>query len=66
MIMELAHDLEDKAREVERRLRPKLDEATERFSTLNEEVTGYIKANPVKCLLGAIAVGFVIGKLARR
>jgi hypothetical protein len=32
----------------------------------NDTVTGYIKDRPGRCLLGALALGFVIGKLARR
>ena len=29
-------------------------------------MTGYIKENPGQCLLGALALGFLIGKIARR
>jgi ElaB/YqjD/DUF883 family membrane-anchored ribosome-binding protein len=64
--MELAKELEDTAREVERRVRPQVEQAKRRLSKANEQVTDYIKANPGKCLLGAVAVGFLIGKLARR
>ena len=32
----------------------------------NDTVTSYIKDRPGRCLLGALALGFVIGKLARR
>jgi ElaB/YqjD/DUF883 family membrane-anchored ribosome-binding protein len=37
-----------------------------RLSSWNETVAGYIKDRPARCLLGALAVGFVIGKIARR
>ena len=33
---------------------------------MSETVTSYIKENPGKCLVGAIAVGFLVGKIARR
>ena len=33
---------------------------------MNGKVVDYIKENPGKCLLGAIAAGYVIGRIARR
>jgi ElaB/YqjD/DUF883 family membrane-anchored ribosome-binding protein len=64
--MELTRDLEDTAREVQRRMRPRVREVKRRMEDLNEEATRYIRDNPAKCLLGALAVGVLIGKLARR
>lgn len=37
-----------------------------RLSSWNDTVAGYIKERPGRCLLGALALGFVIGKIARR
>jgi hypothetical protein len=59
-------DLESALREASERVKPQLDEAKRRLSSWNERATGYIKQNPGKCLLGALAVGFVVGKIARR
>jgi ElaB/YqjD/DUF883 family membrane-anchored ribosome-binding protein len=64
--MEMQEQIEATVREVEARVRPKIEEAQERLESLNEQVTDYIKENPGKCLLGALAVGFLIGKIARR
>ena len=36
------------------------------LSSWGDAVSGYIKERPGRCLLGALALGFVIGKLARR
>ena len=36
------------------------------LSSWNDTVAGYIKERPGRCLLGALALGFVVGKLARR
>jgi hypothetical protein len=47
-------------------VRPQIDEARRRLTSLNGDVTGYIKENPGRCLLGAIALGFIIGKIARK
>jgi ElaB/YqjD/DUF883 family membrane-anchored ribosome-binding protein len=64
--MDLTKDLEDTAREVRRHIRPQVREAERRLDALNDDVTDYIKENPAKCLLGALAVGIIIGKLASR
>jgi len=64
--MEMTEQIEATVREVGERVRPQIDAAKKRLSNLDETVTGYIKQNPGKCLLGAIAVGFLIGKIARR
>jgi len=64
--MEIAHEIEETAREIGARVRPQIENAKRRISSMNEQVTDYIKENPGKCVLGAIALGFVIGKIARR
>ncbi len=52
--------------DVAERLAPKIEEAQEQLMALNERVKGFIKANPGTTLLGAVALGFVIGRLASR
>jgi ElaB/YqjD/DUF883 family membrane-anchored ribosome-binding protein len=63
--MEMTEQIEATVREVGARVRPQVDEARRRLSSANDTVTSYIKENPGRCLLGAIAVGFIIGKIAR-
>lgn len=64
--MEMTEQIEATVREVGERVRPQIEEARRRISSLDDDVTDYIRANPGKCLLGAIAVGFIIGKIARK
>ena len=64
--MEIAEQIESTVREVGERVRPQLDDAKRRLTSLNRDVTSYIKENPGRCLLGGIAAGFIIGKIARR
>ena len=45
---------------------PHVEDARRRLSSWNDTLTGYIKERPGRCLLGALALGFVIGKIARR
>ena len=64
--MEIAEQIEHAARDIEDRVRPQIQEARRKLTGLNEQAVDYIKENPGKCLLGAIAVGFIIGRIARR
>jgi ElaB/YqjD/DUF883 family membrane-anchored ribosome-binding protein len=64
--MEMTEQIEATVREVGARVRPQIEEARRRLLSANGNVTGYIKENPGKCLVGALAVGFLIGKIARR
>ena len=62
----MTEQLEQRAREIGDRVRPQIENAKRRLETLNDQVTDYIKDNPGKCVLGAVALGFLIGKIARR
>ncbi len=64
--MEMTEQIEATVREMGARVRPQIDEARKRLTSLNHNAAGYIKENPGRCLLGALAVGFLIGKIARR
>ena len=64
--MEMTEKIEETAREIGERVRPQIEEAKRKISSLNESATAYIKANPGKCLIGAIAVGYLVGKIASR
>ena len=64
--MEMTEKLEETAREIGARVKPQIEEAKRRVESLNSSAIAYIKENPAKCLVGAIAVGFLIGKIAGR
>ncbi len=64
--MEMTEQIEATVKQVGARVRPQIDQARRRLTSLNSDVGGYIKENPGRCLLGAIALGFLIGKIARR
>jgi len=59
-------DLESALREASEQVKPHLDEAKRHLSSWNQRASAYIRQNPGKCLLGALAVGFVVGKIARK
>jgi ElaB/YqjD/DUF883 family membrane-anchored ribosome-binding protein len=64
--MEMTEKIEETARELGARVKPQIEEAKRRFTSLNSSAIGYIKETPGKCVIGAIAIGFLIGKLAGR
>jgi hypothetical protein len=66
MVMEMTREMEDTAREISERVRPQIEEAKRRLGKINEKVTGFVKEHPGKCLIGALAVGYIVGKIASR
>ncbi len=36
------------------------------FDAVNEQTVHYVRENPGKCMLGALAVGIIVGRVARR
>ena len=64
--MEMTERIEETARELGERVRPQIENAKQRLSSLNDSATDYIKENPGKCLVGALAIGYLIGKIASR
>lgn len=48
------------------RLGPRLEEAKQQLESLNLKVKTFVKENPGTALLGALAVGFVVGRLVSK
>jgi hypothetical protein len=65
-MMETTGDIKDVIDDKLADLKIDLEEGRRKLSVYGEKMTDYIKANPGKCVAGAIAVGFLLGKLARR
>lgn len=59
-------EFDDPMKAFQERMGPKLKDAAAQLETVNERVKSFIKENPGTCLLGALAVGFVVGRLASR
>ena len=56
---------ESSAEDVVERIRPQIEDAKRRLGRLNGEVTGFIKDHPAACLLGAVALGYLVARVAR-
>ncbi|MBL8954080.1 MAG: hypothetical protein JNK82_25110 [Myxococcaceae bacterium] len=63
---EPAVDADDPMKAFQERLGPKLKDAEAQVMELNEKVKSFIRQNPGTCLMGALALGFVVGRLASR
>jgi ElaB/YqjD/DUF883 family membrane-anchored ribosome-binding protein len=58
--------LSEKAREIQNRVAPQLDEARRELDSLNDKVAGFIKQRPLASLAIALAAGFLVGRIASR
>ena len=58
--------IQDKARQLQENMIPQLEEARRNLEDMNTRVVSFVRANPGTCLLGAVAVGFIVGRLASR
>ncbi len=56
----------DPLRDLTERLGPQFEQATAQLQQVNERVKDFIKKNPGSTLLGAAAIGFLVGKWASR
>jgi ElaB/YqjD/DUF883 family membrane-anchored ribosome-binding protein len=58
--------IQDRAREIQERIVPQIEEARRNLMDMNTRAVSFIRANPGTCLIGAVAMGFLIGKIASR
>jgi len=56
---------ENSAEDVVERIRPQIEDAKRRLGRLNGEITGFIQEHPAACLLGAVALGYLVARVAR-
>lgn len=55
-----------RAREVVDNLGPQIEQARQNLTDLNTRVVTFVRQNPGTCLIGALAFGFLVGKIASR
>jgi len=58
--------LSEKAREMQSRMAPQIDEARRELDSLNQRVSGFIRERPIASLAIALTAGFIIGRIASR
>lgn len=52
--------------DTEARLASQVDHALEALSELNTKVVNFVQERPTTCLIGALAFGFIVGRIASR
>ncbi len=58
--------MQDRARELQDRLTPQLEQARQNLNELNTRVLSFVRERPGTCLIGALAFGYLVGKIASR
>ena len=51
--------------EVGEHIRPRIEDAKRQLGRLNGQVTNFIEDHPAACLLGAVALGYLLARVAR-
>jgi len=51
--------------EIGERIRPRIEDAKRRLGEIDGRITGFIKDHPAACLLGAVALGYLVARVAR-
>ncbi len=59
-------ELPEQLKELQERFAPQLEDAMEKVTEVNEQVKTFIKKNPGTVLVGAAALGFLVGRWASR
>ncbi len=52
--------------DAESQVAPKLQEALDNLNRLNERALALIRERPITAVVGAMALGFIVGKIAAR
>jgi hypothetical protein len=62
----MQNSIDEKMNDIAKQVRPQLEDAQRRLASLNQQATAFIKEHPVACLVGAVGLGYLIARLARR
>ncbi|HLT30695.1 MAG TPA: hypothetical protein VK013_11680 [Myxococcaceae bacterium] len=56
----------ERIRQAQERVAPQLEQARRSAADLNQRVVTFIRQNPGTCLIGAVALGYLVGRIASR
>jgi hypothetical protein len=46
-------------------VRPKIEEAKKEVGRINDRITSFVQDHPAACLAGAVALGYLVARIAR-
>jgi hypothetical protein len=64
--MESSEQASGETPSLQEKLAPKIEEARKNLNDLNTKAVKFIREHPGTCLLGALAFGYVVGRIASR
>lgn len=62
----IGQNMSERIEEAQARIAPQIDQARQTLNEINEKSTSWIRQNPGTALVGAVALGFLVGKIASR
>jgi len=63
---DIEETLKEAAEDLGERVRPHLEEGKRRLESLDKRARALINEHPAACILGAVALGYLVARLARR
>ena len=57
---------QERQRDADDGLRPRIQELKERILSLDDRAKGFIREHPAACLMGALGLGYLFARIARR
>jgi hypothetical protein len=60
------HVFQDRTRDIQERVGPQIDQARAALADWNQRAVSFIRERPGTCLIGALAFGYVVGKIVSR
>lgn len=65
-VAEASRDARERLEQQYREIEQTYDDTRARLEQLNERAANFIRENPGICIVGAVAAGYVVGRLASR
>ncbi|MBC8133501.1 MAG: hypothetical protein H7X95_11020 [Deltaproteobacteria bacterium] len=62
----IEESVREKAEEISERLEPHIRDGKRHLESLNDRARSLINDHPAACLFGALALGYLVARLARR
>jgi hypothetical protein len=62
----MATEDQERQRDGDDGLRPRIQELKERILSLDDRAKGFIMEHPAACLMGALGLGYLFARIARR
>jgi hypothetical protein len=58
--------VKESVNELGHKIRPAIEEAKQKLGRINGRVASFVEDHPAACLIGALVLGYLVARLARR